>query len=192
MCSSDLRFGLPNVGADLVPHPFNMSNNYNQEYIEVPLSETEVMVCNYIGKLRNHVTSQHANDRKQDQTLDGVQISINGVITEYAVSKFLQLPFDLNCNYRKFGADLVTRKGKTIDVKCTSKVGGNLNAVVWSGKKPVDAFILTEIHNTCVRIIGWINSKDFLIDENLFDVGNGEYYSVRQSELIPFERNYHV
>lgn len=169
-----------------------MSNNYNQEYIEVPLSETEVMVCNYIGKLRNHVTSQHANDRKQDQTLDGVQISINGVITEYAVSKFLQLPFDLNCNYRKFGADLVTRKGKTIDVKCTSKVGGNLNAVVWSGKKPVDAFVLTEIHNTCVRIIGWINSKDFLIDENLFDVGNGEYYSVRQSELIPFERNYHV
>ncbi len=145
------------------------------------------MVCTYIGKLRNHITSQHAQDRKQDKSLDGVQISINGVITEYAVAKFLKLPFDLNCDFRKFGADLVTRKGKTIDVKCTSKIGGHLNAVVWSNTKPVDVFVLTEIHNTCVRLVGWINSKDFLLEENLFDVGNGEYYSVRQSELIPFE-----
>ena len=118
-------------------------------------------------------------------------MSIHGVITEYAVSKFLKLPFDLNCDFRKFGADLITRKGKTIDVKCTSKIGGNLNAVVWSNTKPVDAFVLTEIHTTCVRIIGWISSKDFLVKENLFDVGNGEYYSVSQSELIPFEGNYH-
>ena len=168
-----------------------MRDKHNQEYIDVPLTATEIMICNYIGKLRNHITSQHAQDRKQDKSLDGVQMSIHGVLTEYAVSKFLKLPFDLNCDFRKFGADLVTRKGKTIDVKCTSKIGGNLNAVVWSNTKPVDAFVLTEIHNTCVRIIGWINSKDFLVEENLFDVGNGEYYSVRQSELIPFEGNYH-
>jgi len=168
-----------------------MRESFNQEYVDVVLTSTEIMVCTYIGKLRNHITSQHAQDRKQDKSLDGVQISINGVITEYAVAKFLKLPFDLNCDFRKFGADLVTRKGKTIDVKCTSKIGGNLNAVVWSNTKPVDVFVLTEIHNVCVRLVGWINSKDFLLEENLFDVGNGEYYSVRQSELMPFEGNYH-
>jgi hypothetical protein len=81
---------------------------------------------------------------------------------------------------------LVTRSGKTIDVKCASKPGGNLNAVAWSESKPVDVFILTELHTRCVRIIGWIYSKDFLIEDNKNNVGNGEYFSVNQSELIPF------
>ena len=95
-------------------------------YVEVPLTETEIMVCTYIGKLRNHVTSQFAKDRRQDKTIDGVKMSIDGVLTEYAVSKYLKLPFDLNCDFRKFGADLVTRKGKKIDVKCASKIGGKV------------------------------------------------------------------
>jgi hypothetical protein len=164
-----------------------MTSRFNQEYVDVPLTSTEIMVCTYIGKLRNHITSQHAQDRKQDKTLDGIQISINGVITEYAVSKFLKLPFDLNCDFRKFGADLITRKGKTIDVKCASKIGGNLNAVGWSIKKPVDLFVLTEIHTNCVRMVGWIYSQDFLTENNKMDVGNGEYYTVNQTELIPFE-----
>ena len=161
-------------------------STFNKQYVDVALTATEIMICNYIGKLRNHVTSQFAKDRKQDKTLDGVQMSVNGVITEYAVAKYLKLPFDLNCDYRKFGADLVTRSGKTIDVKCASKIGGNLNAVAWSESKPVDVFILTELHNRCVRIIGWIYSKDFLVDDNKNNVGNGEYFSVNQSELIPF------
>jgi len=155
-------------------------------YVEVPLTETEIMVCTYIGKLRNHVTSQFAKDRRQDKTIDGVKMSIDGVLTEYAVSKYLKLPFDLNCDFRKFGADLVTRKGKKIDVKCAKKIGGNLNAVFWSGTKPVDVFILTELHTSCVRIIGWIYQEDFLVEDNLIDTGNGEYYSLKQSQLTPF------
>jgi len=160
---------------------------FNKQYIDVPLTASEIMVCNYIGKLRNYVTSKHAQDRKQDKTQDGVQMSINGVLTEYAVSKYLKLPFDLNCDFRKFGADLVTRKGKKIDVKCASKIGGNLNAVVWSGTKPVDVFVLTELHTSCVRVIGWIYRDDFLVEQHLIDVGNGAYYSVKPSQLTPFD-----
>ena len=160
--------------------------SFNQQYVDVPLTKTEIMVCTYIGKLRNHVTSQHAKDRRQDTTIDGEKMSVDGVLTEYAVSKFLKLPFDLNCDFRKFGADLITRKGKKIDVKCASKVGGNLNAVAWSGTKPVDVFVLTELHTTCVRVIGWIYKEDFLVEENLVDVGNGAYYSVSPSQLTPF------
>ena len=155
---------------------------FNKQYVDVPLTSSEIMVCNYIGKLRNHVTSKHAQD--------GVQMSVNGVLTEYAVSKYLKLPFDLNCDFRKFGADLVTRKGKKIDVKCASKIGGNLNAVVWSGTKPVDVFVLTELHTSCVRVIGWIYREDFLVEENLIDIGNGAYYSVKPSQLTPFNDTY--
>ena len=158
----------------------------NFNYVEVPLTESEIMVCNYIGRLRNHVTSQHAKDRIQDKTQNSVQISVNGVLTEYAVSKYLKLPFDLNCDFRKFGADLITRKGKKIDVKCAKTIGGNLNAVAWSSTKPVDVFVLTELHTSCVRLIGWIYREDFLIEENLVDIGNGQYYSVKPSQLTPF------
>ena len=164
----------------------NLMTTSSFNYVEVPLTETEIMVCNYIGKLRNHVTSQHAKDRRQDKTIDGVKMSVDGVLTEYAVSKYLKLPFDLNCNFRKFDADLITRKGNKIDVKCASKIGGNLNAVGWSREKPVDVFILTELHTSCVRIIGWIGKDDFLTEENLIDVGNGAYYSVEPNQLTPF------
>ena len=155
--------------------------------IEVNLTETEVAICTYIGKLRNRVTGQRAPDRMQDKTQDGVDISIRGVMSEYAVAKALDLFFDLNCDYRQFGADLVSKKGKTIDVKCAFRSGGSLNAVRWSDSKPVDLYILTELHVTTVKIIGYIRSRDFLVPENLIDVGNGEFFSVPQDRLIPFK-----
>lgn len=154
--------------------------------IRVHLTPSEIAICNYVGKYRNHITSKHGTERKQDQRQDGEQMSIRGVLTEYAVSKFLNLHFDLNCEFRKFGADLVTAKGKTVDVKCTSTEGGNLNAVAWSEQKPCDVFVLTEIRHSHVLIVGWINAVDFLRDHNKRDVGNGPFYSVPQSQLIPF------
>jgi hypothetical protein len=36
-------------------------------------------------------------------------------------------------------------------------------------------------------MVGWIYSQDFLTENNKMDVGNGEYYTVNQTELIPFE-----
>jgi hypothetical protein len=50
----------------------------------------------------------------------------------------------------------------------------------------VDLFVLTEIEGHTVRLIGYIKSKDFLVEENLADVGNGEFYSIPQTSLIPF------
>lgn len=155
--------------------------------MRVYFSGTEVALCNYIGKMRHDITARHGKERKQDQSQDGLQMSINGVITEYAVGKLLNLHFDLNCDFRKFGADLISRKGASIDVKCASRQGGNLNAVVWSGDKPADVFVLTEIHHSHVRVVGWIDRTRFLIPENLKDVGNGPFYSLPQSHLIPFD-----
>jgi hypothetical protein len=155
--------------------------------VDIKLSESEIRTCNYLGKLRNYETSKHASERKQDQSLNGEQMSINGVLTEYAVAKFLRLFFDIDCSYRKFGADLVDADGKLIDVKSTNTAGGNLNAVEWSTSKPVDVFVLTEIHPFHIRIVGWIAAEKFLRRENLRNVGNGLFYSVPQSQLTPFE-----
>jgi hypothetical protein len=155
--------------------------------IRVHLTPSEIAICNYVAKYRDHETSQHAEERIQHKKMDALQLLTNGTIAEYAASKYLNLHFDLNCEFRKFGADLVSSKGKTIDVKCTSKEGGNLNAVVWSANKPCDIFVLTEIRHSHVLIVGWIDRDEFLRDHNKRDVGNGPFYSVPQSQLKQFK-----
>lgn len=154
--------------------------------IRVQFSQTEIALCQQIGKLRNEKTAQHATDRIQDKRQNSVDISINGVFAEYAVSKLLNLHFDLNCDYRNFGADLISHKGARIDVKCAIKEGGNLNAVLWSNGKPADIYILTELHYSHIRVIGWIHKDKFITNENLRDVGNGPFYSIAQKYLTPF------
>ena len=122
--------------------------------IRLTLTQSEIDICTYVGTYRNHITSQQGTERKQDASLDSLQMSINGVITEYAVAKVLNLHFDVDCTFRKFGADLITHKNKTIDVKSTMTHGGNLNAVFWSEQKGADIFILTEILNRAIGIVG--------------------------------------
>jgi len=165
--------------------------NHNKRYINVYFSVTELDICMYVGKMRHTITSQKGTERKQDDKQNSLQLSINGVITEYAVAKTLNLNFDLNCDFRKFGADLTLRDGRTIDVKSTYTAGGNLNAVGWSVEKPCDVFVLTEIHPSHVRIVGWIGRGKFLRPENLKDVGHGKFYSVAQSELNAFDEKYY-
>jgi hypothetical protein len=148
----------------------------------VKLSDTEINLIHVIGTMRFNITSEKGTDRNQSGA-DGLNMSIDGVMSEYAVAKLLNVHFDFNCDFRKFGADLIGRTGKTIDVKSTRKQGGNLNAVKWSENKPAEIFILTEIGLDFVDVVGFITRNDFLIDENLTDVGKGEFYSVPRSKL---------
>ena len=166
-------------------------SDHNKRYLRQTLTVTELDICMYIGKMRHSITSKQGTERKQDANQNSLQLSINGVITEYAVAKTLNLNFDLNCDFRKFGADLVTQDGRTIDVKSTYTAGGNLNAVGWSVEKPCDVFVLTEIHPTHIRIVGWIGRGKFLQPENLRDVGHGEFYSVPQTLLNAFDEKYY-
>jgi len=154
---------------------------------KIHLTDTEIALLTACGKMRHRETSQQGSEFKQDQKLDGLQISIVGAITEYAVAKHIGAFFSLNADYAPpFPPDLVSRAGSTIDVKCTSKQGGNLNAVLRSVQKPVDIYILTEYHAPEVYLIGYIESDQFLIDANIKNVGNGDFYSMPQSKLKKF------
>ena len=155
--------------------------------MRVYLSKSEIAICNYVGKYRHFITSRQGTERKQDASQDSEQMSITGVLTEYSVAKMLNLFFDMNCDFRKFGADLKSPELGLIDVKCVTKHGGNLSAVLWSSSKPCDAFVLTEIHHAHVLIVGWIESQTLLQDKFLHDVGNGSYYSMPQSYLKKFD-----
>lgn len=154
--------------------------------ISIVISTTEWRIIKGIGKLRYEETKEHGTDMQQDKKIMPLDMVIDGVLTEYAVAKYLNLFFDLNCNYRKFDADLFAHNGKTIDVKSTRKFGGPLNAVKRSENKPADIFVLTEIQSSQVAIVGWIPRDRFLCKENLRNVGNGDFYSIDRSMLYPF------
>lgn len=155
--------------------------------IRVYLSKTEFEIVEFVGRLRSKITSAQGTDMLQETSMNGEQASIDGVLTEYAVAKYLNLHLDLNCDFRAFGADLVSHRGATIDVKSTRRAGANLNAVGWSNGKCADVFVLTEILPTCVGIVGWIHRDSFLRNENVVTPKDRKpYYSVPRSKLTPF------
>jgi hypothetical protein len=156
--------------------------------ISVCLTVSELKICNYVGRYRHHITSKHAEDQMMDKSIDPIIAAIQGVVTEYAVSKYLNLHFDMNCEIRKFGADLISHTGKTIEVKSTTRADGNLNAKYKSGDKPCDVFVLTQILSThVIGIVGWVKREKFLIDANKrIGLGNEPYYTLSQTKLIGF------
>lgn len=155
----------------------------------VHISNSEFRILTFTGCLRYHATSEQGVERKQSEH-SALNIVIDGVISEYAASKAFNVSFDLNCDYRKFGADLISQKGAKIDVKSTRIIGGNLNAVKWSSEKEGEIFVLTELHYkpeaVYVDVVGWIEREKFLIPENIKDVGNGEFYSLPRERLNLF------
>jgi len=154
--------------------------------IGIALTSSEIKICNYVARYRDYETSKNAKENIQNKKKNALDSLIHGTIAEYAVAKVFNLNFDLNCEYRNFGADLITPTGKKIDVKSTEKKGGDLNAVYKSKDKPCDFFVLAEIRHSHVAIVGWIDRKSFLKNENIIDVGNGPFYSVPQSKLVAF------
>ncbi len=140
-----------------------------------------------IAHLRYLETSKYGKEKKQSDKILPRDMVRQGVYTEYAVSKYLNVYFDLNCDYREFGPDLISSDGALIDVKSTKTKGGPLNAHKDTTDKPGDIFIATEIdENDVVTIIGFIERENFLTKENLRDVGKGFFYSVPQKVLKRF------
>ena len=155
----------------------------------INLSKTEYQILNFIGALRFEATtradleSNKGLDRKQS-TLNSLQMVIDGVISEYAVCKMMNVNFDLNCDYRNFGADLKTSNGLSIDVKCHRDIGKDFSAVLWSANKDAQIYVGVELNESYANIIGWIKKEDCLIPEHIRMGKNGtNYYSIPQSKF---------
>lgn len=155
--------------------------------ILVQLDQSEIALLMKIGEMRNKTTSKHSPDMAQDKTQNSVQMSIQGTIGEYAVAKRLNLHFDMNTAYRNFGADLISHRNAKIDVKSTTKAGGNMNAVGWTKPEDADVYILTEVEIPFVNIVGWIKSTDFIKEENIvYPPEKRPFYTISQNRLNSF------
>lgn len=152
--------------------------------IAIKFTDTELSILDYVAHLRYTKTNEHGTEFIQSSK-NPRDIVRHGVYTEYAVAKYLNVFFDLNCDFRKFAEDLCTNLGTKIDVKSTEKEGGPLNATRNAIKKPADIFIHTEIdeEKKCVKIVGYIERDELLKRININDIGNGYYYRMSQALL---------
>jgi len=114
-------------------------------------------------------------------------IDIDGMIGEYCVAKYLNLCPDLTVGVRSGGADLMTHKGMSMDVKTTRHKNGRLLATLKKIEDPCDIYVLAIVDDTGADIIGWARKNDLFQDKNKVDLGFGEGYALEQNQLKEFK-----
>ena len=132
-----------------------------------------------IVKPNRHSVSRWGNTQEQADML--------GVMGEYAVAKFLKLPFDTTINLEGDGGETDIYLGKlNVQVKSTKYKTGRL---VFNNKKEMaaDLFVLCYCSepDLLVQILGYINKE--LIDSvsEVKDLGHGLRIVVEQRHLLP-------
>lgn len=155
--------------------------------IEIALTDTEYYICKMIGQIRNAQTSKLCAEQIQSN-LDPVLISEDGVMSEYIIAKHKKWFFDLNCDVRKFGADLITPTGHRLDVKSTRRLDGDMNVRITHKDKNYDYYVLVELRQQSGIIVG-IAPRNVVIDDANICTSNitGEkYYRVKREKLKPW------
>lgn len=155
--------------------------------IEIALTDTEYYICKMIGQIRNAQTSKLCAEQIQSN-LDPVLISEDGVMSEYIIAKHKKWFFDLNCDVRKFGADLITPTGHRLDVKSTRRLDGDMNVRITHKDKNYDYYVLVELKQQSGLIVG-IAPRNVVIDDANICTSNitGEkYYRVKREKLKPW------
>jgi hypothetical protein len=162
-----------------------MENRGHIIVTKVLLTDTEVEICKIIGKIRNIKTSALCAEQIQSNK-DPIQISIDGVLSEYMIAKHKGWFFDLNCEVRKFGADLIAPTGHKIDVKSTRRINGDMNVRITHATKNYDFYVLVELDANDNGTIVGIASREVVIDDEnkkVSNLTNQEYYCVPRSKL---------
>lgn len=117
-----------------------------------------------------------------------------GVMGEYAVSKYLKIPFDTSINLEGDGGEVDMYLGDwDIQVKATKYSTGRL---VFNTKEEIKALInvlvFCDMKNKVVNILGYSSKRD--VKKNMYekDLGHGIRYCLEQVNLKPIEElNYY-
>lgn len=158
--------------------------------MRIELSPSELATCQTLGVMR-HLSARGGNvvDRqKGDQSKS--QIDIDGVIAEYAFARLANLCPDLTASPRKGGADLVTRTGRTVDVKSTRHANGKLlgDLKKRDGEEACDLYVLMIVDDESATFAGWATHQELFRAENLTDLGHGQVYALPQERLREWKK----
>jgi hypothetical protein len=172
------------------------------------LTPKETEICVKIGKERNAKNLEKRTKNMNYSQRDDTQISIQGVVGEWAMCKMFGLPieiYDTTCRntFTEKRFDAVFPNGWTCDVK-TTLYEVELRVTVWKINNPPNLYALLVIKNytkdmeydpslppeVCFR--GFVTSKELFRPEHLKMVRNYgrpmNYYCMSQNSLKTFEQ----
>jgi len=126
--------------------------------MRIDLTRHEFFICEYIGSIRRKNAMTHNTDR-QISNQDPFQQDIDGFVGEYIVAKYFNLMPDFSVNPKKNPIDLISRTGKSLDVKTTRNKDGKVYVTDYHKNNPCDFYILVVIDDKGGDIAGWIDQE---------------------------------
>jgi len=112
---------------------------------------------------------------------------LNGIGGELAFAVITNVMPDLTISPRRGGADCVTSRGYTVDVK--TSVHDDAQLIAHRGKSAGDAqvYVLVVGEFPMYRIVGWAWASELLQPQNIADLGYGPTYALQQDKLHRFK-----
>jgi len=154
--------------------------------MRINLTRQELFICEYIGSCRRKNAMQFNKDRQVSKR-DPFDIDIEGFMGEFIVAKYLGVMPDFSLNEKKNPIDLISRKGKTVDVKTTRNPNGKLYVTDYHKNNPCDIYILVCIDDEGGNLIGWIDGKSLFEKAEFSEANNHPSYILEQSMLNKYD-----
>ena len=155
----------------------------------IDLTEAELFICRTLGVMRRSTAMHKVLDQQMGKQ-DTWAIDIDGMVGEFCAAKYLNLCPDLTVGIRKGGADLVSHRGKTIDIKTTRHKNGRLLATLKKIESMCDTYVLIIVDDFGGEVIGWASKEELFHENNKTDLGHGMGYALNQDQLRKFiEKN---
>jgi len=150
------------------------------------MTETEKRIAQFIAKCRDQACRSNNVTDKQQGKQDPNQIEYDGILSEMAVAKKLNLYPDFTTQIRKGGYDLLWGD-KRVDVKSTRYNNVILCINLAKTVDSCDVYISTRINDDDnVEMIGCIESYKAICEENIGDLGHGNCYVIAVDKLMKF------
>ena len=150
----------------------------------VKLSKDQLAVCDDLSKHRWNVCRQNGQKGERLKFDNPGHDDYVGLAGELAVAAYLS--DEPNLGDTKIDYDLEIPQGY-VDVKSTERQNGNLLAPLRQKKHPTDIYILCTINAPAVDIVGYVLASEFMVDENIRNIGGGDCYFLSREELHPVE-----
>ena len=156
--------------------------------IRIALNEPEIINLKLIAHNRHDLKNKIYNSKSRygfSENMD--ERDYLGILGEFAVSKYLKIPFDYSINLEGDGGVIDMFLGDwSIQVKSTKYKQGRL---MFNSLTEVEALInilcYVDTENNIIELLGYISRKDFLKEKYIKQFGKRTTYCVDQSKLRP-------
>jgi len=162
-----------------------MKNTNKRPMKKITLNNQEIKLGTWVGNCRQKTAEKRNLKNLNKSGYNDHYIHINGALGELAFAKlFATYPHSVldemgsRCIYDVWINDL-----GGVDVKTTSNLKGSLNVEFHKRDYPADYYALMLGSNNSFYFAGIISKEKLFIEDNLKNVGNGDFYSINSESL---------